>query len=763
MQFVLEGRRDVVPETPAVWRITGGRPMLAVVGPAPESGWYLVHLDLRPVEVEPADSGGDDAVAVRFLPESGSTALSRRSLPRIGGRRARVVHVPEGTARIEVELSPWSGTVRCEAINLRPLPQAIAASMMAADVAASSVGGTTDGRDLLGRLRGATNARGARAAIEEIAVAYDHLQQRRAGDAVDYPTWRARNAILYDEDIARLRAALDALPGGGPSFSIVMPVHDPEPTGLQEAIESVQTQIHGRWQLCIVDDGSEDPAVHAVLDAAARDPRVIVRRRPTNGHIVAATNDALELASGEWVAFMDHDDLLAPHALALLALDAPDADVLYTDEDKVDALGRHFDPHFKPSWNPELLLGQNYCSHLTAIRRRLVDDVGRMRPGTDGSQDHDLLLRVTALVDADRIVHVPHVLYHWRATAGSTALAPGEKTYTETASIEALRDRLGPGWEIDVAAAPTTYRCTPPLDDVPMVSILIPTRDRLDLVQQCVESVLRTTWPAFEILIIDNDSENPETLEWFDAFDNGLDHRVIRAPGAFNYSTINNTGAAAAHGDLLLLLNNDTEVIDPRWLTEMVRWIGQPGIGAVGAKLLYPDDTIQHAGVVLGLGGFAGHGHHLLGRDEYGYFSRLTMTHEVGAVTGACLLTRRDTWDQLGGLDEELAVAFNDIDYCLRVRHELGQRILWTPHALLYHHESVSRGSEDDPAKVARFNAEVDRCLERWAPVLGDDPAYSPNLALDRDSFTTAREPRLVPPWSDPDAPRGDELLDGRI
>ncbi len=531
---------------------------------------------------------------------------------------------------------------------------------------------------------------------------------------------------------------------------MIVPVYNPEPRWLRKAVESVLAQTYERWQLVLVDDRSTDTEVVQLLDElAASDDRIFVRHRDTNGHIAAATNDGLGLATGEFVAFMDHDDELAPFALAAVALESDNADLLYTDEDKIDQDGKHFDPHCKPSWNPELLLGQNYLSHLTVIRRSVITQAGGLRTGFDGSQDHDLVLRVTAVIAPDRIKHIPLIAYHWRAIEGSTALAPGEKSYTEDASVRALADRLGADWTVSVVDAPTAYRCTPPLDQFPLVSIIIPTRDRVDLLNQCIDSLLRTTYPAFEILIADNDSAEPETHAWLEAFENGHDHRVVPAPGPFNYSKVNNVAAAEAKGELILLLNNDTEVIEPGWLASMVRWALQPGVGAVGAKLLYPTDTIQHAGVVLGLGGLAGHGQLHEAAESTGYFNRLAITHEVGAVTGACLLTWKSTWDQLGGLDEDLAVAFNDVDYCLRVRHRADQRILWVPEALLYHHESVSRGAEDDPVKVARFNSEVDRALERWADVLGDDPAYSPNLTLEGNSFTLAREPRLVAPWSD--------------
>ena len=758
MRFELTPSRDLseldpTPEGSSHWRTTGGRPLFELVseeGTCPAPGWYVVHTDIAGTQAPNQGLPTHAPVALRFLPAAGTVPLSRRPIPVVAGKRTRVVNVPPGVERVFLEVSPWVETIEATNVTFRSVNQAAAAFLMSTDVAASSVIGSTDRVELAGRLGAARSQRGNRAVIEEIAYTYEHLQHRRSGDGVDYASWRIRNGSIFDDDALRLRALSDALPDGGPTISVIVPVYNPEIRWLDSAIESVKAQTYERWQLCLVNDASSDPAIRARLDHhAASDDRIAVIHREENGHIAAATNDGLEIATGDFVAFMDHDDALAPFALAAIALASADADVLYTDEDKIDAAGRHYDPHCKPSWNPELLLGQNYMSHLTAIRRSLIADVGGLRTGFDGSQDHDLLLRVTAQTAAERIRHIPVVAYHWRAVAGSTALAPGEKNYTEEASLRALVDRLGPEWEVERAAAPTAYRCIPPLLDEPLVSIVIPTRDRLDLVVQCVESLERTTYQNFEIVIVDNDSSEPETLAWFAAFDDGDRRRVVAAPGPFNYSKINNIGVEAASGELILLLNNDTEVIDPDWLTTMVRWIQQPNVGAVGAKLLYPTDTIQHAGVILGLGGFAGHGQIHEPAESTGYFNRLMITHEVGAVTAACLLTHRSTWEQLGGLDETLAVAFNDIDYCLRVRHDAGRRILWAADALLYHHESVSRGAEDDPVKVARFNTEVDLVLDRWAHVLHDDPAYSPNLTLEGNSFTLAREPRVKPPWAE--------------
>ncbi|NNE72120.1 MAG: glycosyltransferase, partial [Acidimicrobiales bacterium] len=427
----------------------------------------------------------------------------------------------------------------------------------------------------------------------------------------------------------------------------------------------------------------------------------------------------------------------------------PPPDLLYTDEDKIDEHGRRSDPHFKPDFNRELLWGQHYMSHLMTVRRDVIERVGGFQEGYEGSQDYDLVLRCVAETTPDRIVHIPHVGYHWRAIEGSTALATDAKRYPADAAKRALADHLPPGWTVADAAAPTAYTALPPRPDpAPPVSIIIPTRNGLDLVERCVASIeAKTIYPAYEIVLIDNQTDQPEQRAAFEqmAADGRL--RLLDYDDEFNYSAINNFGVGQTDAPLVCLLNNDIEVIEPGWLDAMVRHAVRPDVGAVGAMLLYGDDTIQHAGVVLGLGGVAGHSHKQFPGDAFGYFSRLTIAHQVGAVTAACLVVRRLVYEEVGGLDaDELAVAFNDIDLCLRIHHA-GYRNIWTPEARLYHHESVSRGAEDTPEKQARFEAEVHVMLDRWGDELLHDPAYNPNLALDADSFTLARSPRVQPPW----------------
>jgi GT2 family glycosyltransferase len=549
-----------------------------------------------------------------------------------------------------------------------------------------------------------------------------------------YNSWIRRSASLSDADRTRIRTEVADWPDA-PLISVLMPVHDPAPRVLRAAVRSLQAQLYPNWELCICDDASRDARIVRLTDRlAAQDPRIRVVHRPENGHIARATNDALALARGPYVAFLDHDDALAEQALYEVARtirDDPGLVLIYSDEDKIEGRGRRFEPHFKSGFDRELLYGQNYINHLTVIRTEAVRSLGGLRPGFEGSQDHDLLLRLTETLDPTRIRHIPMVLYHWRAAGGSGTFSDRALARAEAARLQAVSEvaeRRGARAE----RGPFGFtRVVHPLPHpAPRVSVIIPTRDRAELLRVTLDGLFGATdYPDIEVIVVDNDSRESETEALFARYRDDARLVVVRAPGPFNFSDLSNRGAAAATGPVLLFLNNDIEVIEPGWLTEMVSQAVRPEIGAVGAKLLYPDGTIQHGGVVLGIGGVAGHSHLGVPDADPGYFARMVLVQEVSAVTGACLAMRSEVFRAVGGFDAEtLKVAFNDIDLCLKIR-EAGYRILWTPFAKLVHHESKSRGPEDTPEKRARFQAETAVMQERWGALLRADPYYNINLS----------------------------------
>ena len=561
---------------------------------------------------------------------------------------------------------------------------------------------------------------------------------------------------LHKEDFERIKSKITEI-DEPPIISVVMPVYNPPEKWLRQAIESVLDQAYPYWELCIANDASTQSHVAEVLNEYAHaDNRIKVVRREKNGHISAASNSALELAAGKWVALLDHDDVLHPAALFCLADQInkqPNVQFIYTDEDKIDENGVHFQPHFKPDLNKTLLRSQNYVNHFVAVERLRLEKSGRFRSEFDGAQDYDLFLRCTEKLSPEQIAHIPLPLYSWRTTKGSTSADAGAKTYAEKAGRQAVEThllRLGIKAEVTIGAAPTTYRVKYELpSERPMVSVVIPTRDGVSHLRKCLASLEEhTTYPNYEVVIVDNGSAERETLDFLKSQAQNPQISILRFPGEFNYSAINNAGVNAAKGSIVCLLNDDTEATTSGWLSEMVGQLWQPEVGVVGAKLLYPDQTIQHAGVVTGIGGFAGHGHKHATRSDHGYFARLTVTHEVGAVTGACLLTTRKLWDQIGGLDaENFKIAFNDVDYCLRAR-QAGYKVIWTPYAELLHHESKSRGLDLSPEKKERLNKEGQALQARWGEQLLLDPAYSPNLSLDTERFELADKPRFSPPWA---------------
>ena len=565
----------------------------------------------------------------------------------------------------------------------------------------------------------------------------------------DYIEWVRRYGTLAEADRARLRAGLADF-ALQPLISVVLPVFDPPLAFLEQAIASVRAQIYPHWELCIADDASTDQGVRALLERhAGQDSRIRIVYREQNGHIAASTNSALALASGEFVALFDHDDLLAEHALWWVAEAVnrqPDAGLIYTDEDKIDAANRRFDPNFKPQLNPELLLAQNMVCHLGVYRTALVRELGGFRAGFNGAQDHDLVLRVIERLAPQQVVHVPQVLYHWRAISGSTALDAGEKNYAAEAGRKAVREHLArTGIAAEVFEAPGApdmhrVRFARP-SPLPLVSILIPTRDRADLLGMCLDSLLaRSSYGNFEVIIIDNGSTEEATRQLFARLP-AERVTILRDESPFNFSALNNRAAAIARGSVLCLMNNDIEILTPDWLEEMVSFASRDGIGCVGARLWYPDGRLQHAGCILGVGGVAGHAHKYLPRGHGGYFGRALVHQSFSAVTAACLVLRREIYQQVGGMEEQLGVAFNDVDLCLKVR-AAGYRNVWTPYAEMVHHESATRGDDNAPEKLARFSAEIAFVQQRWGAQLQSDPAYSPNLTAYHEDFSYAWPPR---------------------
>jgi len=574
----------------------------------------------------------------------------------------------------------------------------------------------------------------------------------------EYKKWIEKYEILSDKDSLKATAHMKGFKLK-PLISIIMPVYNVEEKWLRAAFDSVIAQIYPNWELCVADDKSTDPHVKEILEEyKSKDSRIKIVYRSENGHISKCSNSALELVTGEYIALMDNDDLISKDALYYVVNEInnhPEADLIYSDEDKIDEEGKRFAPYFKPDWSRDMFFSQNVFNHLGVYRASIIKKIGGFRVGFEGSQDYDLVLRCLLHTSDDKIRHIPQVLYHWRAIEGSTALCSKEKSYTVSAAQKALESYFAEteqNVKISTGIHPFYLRVKWPVALNPKVSLIIPTRNGLSLLKVAVETILnKTTYKNYEILVVDNQSDDPATLEYFKKIDCKSNVRVIKYDKPFNYSAINNYAVTKSDGEIIGLINNDIEVIKGDWLTEMVSQALRPEIGAVGAKLLYPDDTVQHGGVVMGIGAaaepVAGHIFHQMGRDDAGYFGRAIMTSNLSAVTAACLLVRRSVFDEVGGLNEgDLTVAFNDVDLCLKIR-EKNYNNLWTPYAELYHHESATRGKEDTPEKKARFAKEVAYMRKRWDKVIENDPYYNPNLNIEYGNFLLAFPPRLKKPW----------------
>jgi len=562
----------------------------------------------------------------------------------------------------------------------------------------------------------------------------------------DYASWVRSFGTLRPRDIRAIKSHVDRLPKR-PLLSVILPAtHENRP--LRDAISSVTDQLYPDWELCVGATSETAAAVAAEFDQFADDRRLKLVPSHRQDDLAVVANAGLAVATGEFILLLHPGDRLAPHALYMVAAAIcrnETTDMIYSDEDAIDENGNRRQPRFKSDWNPDLLLGCDAVGRLAAYRRSPVVEAGGFRSGFDGAEEYDLTLRLTKWAQPDRVQHIPMVLYHRRGADEQAPASSGE------AMLRAVTEHLADcGYKAAVGSTSDGHIrvCYPLPEPLPAVSLIIPTRDRVALLRQCVDGLLsKTDYGNIEIIVVDNDSEDAETHAYLTELSKRDCVRILSFSGQFNYSVINNFAVAHTSHDIIGFINNDIEVIDGSWLREMVSHAIRPEIGAVGAKLLYPDNTIQHAGTVIGLGGLAGHAFRHFERDDPGYLDRLRFVQNVSAVTAACLVVRKRVFKEAGGFDAvNLPVAYNDVDLCLRIR-ECGYRNLWTPFAELYHHESASRPSDFSAERIKAYRREMNYLKKRWPGVIRHDPFYNPNLTIDAEDFGLAFPPRVVRPW----------------
>ncbi|MEI3192896.1 MAG: glycosyltransferase family 2 protein [Lachnospiraceae bacterium] len=566
---------------------------------------------------------------------------------------------------------------------------------------------------------------------------YARLLERFEEREVEYQEWYEKNKPS-EEELARQRKKKWKDPV---VISVLVPAYRTPEVFLKQMMESVLLQTYPYLELCIADgSGTDDSVEKVVKEYQKKDPRVRYRRLEKNEGIAGNTNAAIEMASGDYLALFDHDDLLSPNALfeVASAIEKEKADVIYTDEDKVTSdLKEHFQPHFKPDFNPDLLCANNYICHLFVVKRSLALKLGGQDPAYDGAQDYDFIFRCTE--NAEKIVHVAKILYHWRVHQASTADNPSSKLYAFDAgkrAIEAHLARIGAKAEVSHTKDLGFYRVKYQVQGNPMVSIVIPNKDEKETLKKCLESIWKkTSYPNYEIILVENNSTTQEIRDYYKELDGKERVRVVYWDKEFNYSAINNFGISYAKGEYILCLNNDITVISPDWLEELLANCQRPEVGIVGARLYYPDNTIQHAGIVLGMGGCAGSLFVGLARSRGGYLHKAALQQDLSAVTAACFMVKKEVFEKVGGFEEKLAVAFNDVDFCLKVRHA-GYLVVYDPYAELYHHESKTRGYENTEAKKRRFQEEIEYMRCHWMPDILRDPYYNENLSLKASDYS---------------------------
>ncbi len=548
---------------------------------------------------------------------------------------------------------------------------------------------------------------------------------------------------LYDVKEDELEFQRNQMFENGVKFSIIVPLYNTPLNFLDQLVKSVEAQTYPNWQLCFADGSSNNKVAEHIkqhIDDGSYQGRITYRHLEENKGISENTNEALKLAVGEYIVLADHDDVLAPNALyeLMVQIDKYGAEVIYSDEDKIDINGKdRFEPYFKSGFNIDLLCSNNYVCHLFCVKKEIADKVGGFDSEYDGAQDHDFILKCVS--EVDNVYHIPKILYHWRSHKNSTAENPESKLYAFKNGKKAVKkyfDTKGIEVEMEDGIQYGQYHARHIVKGSPLVSIIIPNKDHTRDLDMCLKSIMKNTYDNYEVIVVENNSTEPETEEYYKNITSVCPKaKVLRWPGEFNFSSINNFGVKEAKGEYLLFLNNDIEAINNDWLDRMLGFCQRDDVGIVGAQLLYPDGIIQHAGVVIGFGEIAGHAFVGLHPDECKAFGRAMLTQDYSAVTAACLLTKKEIFDKVGGFDEEFKVAFNDIDYCLRVR-QLDKKVVYNSFAALTHYESKSRGAEDTPEKKQRFADEIRMFQERWADILRDgDPYYNVNLALDRADF----------------------------
>ena len=564
------------------------------------------------------------------------------------------------------------------------------------------------------------------------------LHERFEPEEVPYGPWY--EAYMPDEETLNRQRKKKF--SNGPLISVVVPAYHTPPLFLRQMLDSLIAQTYSNWELCIANGSPDDKEMEAVLkEYEERENRIRHKNLKENLGIAENTNAAFHMAKGEFVGLLDHDDLLAPNALYEIALALeknPEADVIYTDEDKVTTdLKEHFQPHLKPDFNLDLLRSNNYICHFFTVRREIVEKVGGFRKEFDGAQDYDFIFRCTEA--AEKILHVPEILYHWRTHKESTADNPASKMYAFEAgkrAIEAHLNRTGTEGEVSHTPDLGFYRVKYPVKGEPLISIIIPNKDEKESLEACLNSIWeKTTYKNYEIIVVENNSTSEEIFRYYKEISKkGV--RLLRWKKEFNYSAINNFGAAHANGEFLLFLNNDVTVITPDWLTELAGICQRKEVGAAGVKLLYPDDTIQHAGCVVGIGGIAGHMFVDMPANRTGYLHKASLLQDMSAVTAACMMVKKQVFAQAGGFTEELAVAFNDVDLCLKI-NRAGSLIVYDPYVQLYHMESKTRGAEDSKEKVRRFQTEIEYMRCHWLDILKNgDPYYNKNLSLTKWNYS---------------------------